>query len=323
VTSLARPNLSGSQAAPDARADGPGPATRSVALVAVLAGTLRPTAWDRSISRSILDLPVDARTTVLNRWRRHTADAARSLGFAVPSLHVLLTRGSTPPAVTDAPDLCNASIKVDQAEFPGTGGALRHAALGLPDDARVLVVSGQQVPLRPLDELLARLFDTGGDLAMCATDDGLPVGLMLTSARLLGAIRETAFSDFKEQALPELAKRFDIRVLHSPRTFAAPIRTMDGYLAALRALAKGDRQVSLSPWTEDWSSSFSVVEPGATVDPSARLHDSVILRGAVVAPGALVVRSVVCPGARVNANDRLVDTLLSARGAKATTGSQT
>lgn len=322
MTSLARPNLSGPQAAPNGRADNAAPGARSVALVAVLAGTLRPTAWDRSIARSILDLPVDAGTSVLNLWRRHTADAARVLGFPAPPLHVLLTRGSTPPTVADAPGLCAASIKVDQAEFPGTGGALRHAALGLPDDARVLVVSGQQVPLRPLDDLLAGLFDTGGDLAMCATDDGLPVGLMLASARLLGAIRETAFSDFKEQALPELAKRFDIRVLRSPRTFAAPIRTMDGYLAALRALSKGDRQVSLSPWTEDWSSSFSVVEPGATVDPSARLHDSVILRGAVVAPGALVVRSVVCPGARVNANERLVDTLLSARGAKATTGSQ-
>jgi hypothetical protein len=321
VTSLARPNLNGHHAETTGRAPGSAVGPRSVALVAVLAGTLRPTSWDRSIARSILDLPVDAGTSVLGLWRRHTASAAATLGFPAPPLHVLATRGSPTPSVTEAPGLCAASVKVDQAEFPGTGGALRHAALGLPDDARILVVSGQQVPLRPLEDILSQLFDTGGDLAMCATADGLPVGLMLASARLLGSIRETAFSDFKEQALPELAKRFDIRVLHAQRSFAAPIRTMDGYLAALRALAKGDRSDSLSPWTEDWSSSFSVIEPGATVDPSARLHDSVVLSGATVGPGALVVRSVVCPGARVSPGERLVDTLLSPRGAKVTTGS--
>jgi NDP-sugar pyrophosphorylase family protein len=35
------------------------------------------------------------------------------------------------------------------------------------------------------------------------------------------------------------------------------------------------------------------VEPGATVSPSARIHDSVVLAGATVEPNAVVVRSVV------------------------------
>ena len=62
-----------------------------------------------------------------------------------------------------------------------------------------------------------------------------------------------------------------------------------------------------NPFAENWCPSFSVVEEGATVHPSAEIHDSVVLRGARVESNAIVVRSLVGPGQVVRRGQRLVD----------------
>jgi NDP-sugar pyrophosphorylase family protein len=52
---------------------------------------------------------------------------------------------------------------------------------------------------------------------------------------------------------------------------------------------------------------FAAVSPESTVEPNTSIVDSVIMEGAVVRAGAIVARSLVCPGATVEANEVVVD----------------
>jgi hypothetical protein len=97
----------------------------------------------------------------------------------------------------------------------------------------------------------------------------------------------------KEQALPVIASTYDVRVVQCRRPTGLSIRTLSDYIAAMRALYQPIRATATDPWAEDWKSTFAIVEPGAAVSPSARIHDSVVLAGATVEAGAVVVRSVV------------------------------
>ncbi|MEC9372787.1 MAG: hypothetical protein VYC34_03050, partial [Planctomycetota bacterium] len=59
---------------------------------------------------------------------------------------------------------------------------------------------------------------------------------------------------------------------------------------------------------------FVVVCPGAEVAPDARLVDTIVMPGAVVRPGVVAARSIICPGAAVEANAELVDVVVSPDG---------
>ncbi len=90
----------------------------------------------------------------------------------------------------------------------------------------------------------------------------------------------------------------------------APIRTLSDYVAALRDLHRTDGQMRTAGFeglAEDWRSTFAIVEPGATVAATARVHDSVVLAGATVEAGAVLVRSLVAPNATVRKDRKTVD----------------
>ena len=129
------------------------------------------------------------------------------------------------------------------------------------------------------------------------------------------SVGEVGFLDFKEQLLPRLAALgHEVRVIQRPTATGIPIRTLDGYLSGLSAYhrrARGVPAVS-DPLGEEWGATFSIVEPGATVDSSATVHDSVVLPGATLQKGAAVVRCVVCPGAVVRAGRTLADQIVQA-----------
>ena len=63
--------------------------------------------------------------------------------------------------------------------------------------------------------------------------------------------------------------------------------------------------------------SFAMAEPGAQVDPKARVHDSVILDGGIVESGAVVVRSLVCAGGVVRKDHKTVDQIIAPASARA------
>ena len=109
--------------------------------------------------------------------------------------------------------------------------------------------------------------------------------------------------------MPQIAKGHDVAVLHRRRPTGMPIRTRQDYILALRYFHsfRLNKATLNDPLAEDWKPSFSITEPGATVHPTARLHDSVLLKGAVVEPGAVLVRSVVCSGAVIRRDQAVID----------------
>jgi hypothetical protein len=87
---------------------------------------------------------------------------------------------------------------------------------------------------------------------------------------------------------------------------------LSDYVQTLRELHRRepDDQNVGDPLAEDWKPTFALSEPGASVDPTARVHDSVVLSGGVVEAGAVVVRSLVCGGGVVWKERRIVDQLV-------------
>jgi hypothetical protein len=129
------------------------------------------------------------------------------------------------------------------------------------------------------------------------------------SCKTLRLIPTTGYVDMKEQALPAIAARYEVAVMHRRRPTGMAVRTLPDYIAALRHYhrRRQGKPALSDPLAEDWHPAFGLVEEGATVDPRAHVHDSVVLKGGVVEGGAVVVRSIVCPGGVVRRDRSAVD----------------
>ncbi|MFM9995269.1 MAG: hypothetical protein ACKVU4_05655 [Phycisphaerales bacterium] len=290
----------------------------------LLGGAVRASELSRGVGRSPLDLPVELGVSLLDLWRAEVSALAEAIGAEDMRVRVLIDADAVEPKTPAPTGRVRVSVERDRDELRGTGGLLRDACAVYADDDLVLVANANQVMLEPLAAQAAALAATGADAALVAHDDGAPVGVMLVRAGAMRVIRDRGFVDFKEQALPQIAARFDVRVSARPRGTAATVRTLDGYIDAVRAHHRllAGRPVSEGPAAEDWIRTFAIVEPGATVDPTARIHDAVILTGATVRPGAVVVRSLVGPGAIVGADETVSDEVVSAEGSARTRGDE-
>jgi hypothetical protein len=144
---------------------------------------------------------------------------------------------------------------------------------------------------------------------------------MLVTCKALRLISEAGYVDMKEQALPQIAARYQVSVLHRRRPTGLPVRSLADYVGALRTYhrRKTGRPAITDPLAEDWRPTFSLVEDGALVDPLASVHDSVVLRGGRLEAGAVAVRSVVCPRAAVRRDAPAVDRLVTADADNANT----
>jgi N-acetylglucosaminyldiphosphoundecaprenol N-acetyl-beta-D-mannosaminyltransferase len=259
----------------------------------LLGGGVRPTPLAMSLSRNVLDLPVGKGKTVLTRWLDEAGIVAQMLGMDHLPVRLLLDREAPEPL--SAGDMVSDCYRLerDTAEYRGTGGLLANIAVEYDDDDTILVGNAAQILLDPLSALLMSLKRTRGVVSLIGHRDGEPSGLMLITCRALRVIPTVGFVDMKEQALPIIASSYDVRVVQCRRPTGLSIRTLSDYIAALRALHQPIRATAMDPWAEDWKSTFAIVEAGAVVSPSARIHDSVVLAGASVEAGAVVVRSVV------------------------------
>ncbi|MEO1008377.1 MAG: hypothetical protein AAFX79_07405 [Planctomycetota bacterium] len=275
----------------DARKDGtaaaPGRPVLSVPgvrQIVLLAGAVRPTTLMRAIGRSVLDLPLHDGRTVGQRWLDDVAEFAVAAGSADdgggpsgrPPVRILIDRDSPPPRSTAAGGV---DVRADDVEFLGTGGVLQRAAQGCT--GRMLIATGGSVLLRSLASIAHELDRANAEVALLAERDGGPTGIMLVECRVLAELRLVGYADFKEQCLPMIAERHAVRVVHSRERAALNIRDTERYLRCLRHLA-GD--------------GFAVVEEGASMDPTARLHEAVALRGSRVEARAIVARSVLGRG---------------------------
>jgi N-acetylglucosaminyldiphosphoundecaprenol N-acetyl-beta-D-mannosaminyltransferase len=275
----------------------------------LLGGGVRPSALVTAIGRSVLDMPLGNGKTVLARWLDEAADVARLLEIDHLPVRLLVDPGGAEPRSVPRDRY---RMERDKSEYRGTGGLLANIAVDYDDDDMILVGNAAQVLLDPLPALWTRLHETRGVVGVVGHRDGEPSGLMLITCRALRLIPKTGFVDMKEQALPNIASKFDVRVLQCRRPTGLPIRSLSDYIAALRALHQPVSAAAIDPWSEDWRSTFAIVEPGAVVSSSVRIHDSVVLAGANVDAGAVLVRSVVA--GTVRRDRKVVDQCVESTG---------
>jgi hypothetical protein len=287
--------------------------SRLKALV-MLSGVIRAKSWLCDIGRSALDLPIDGTRTVLSQWLEQAARLADVPGVGRFAVKVLVDRASPMPesqrlraAVRDSASV-DLHVERDPADFRGTGGVLRDLAQRYHDDDYLLVATGAQILVRPLAEVVTVLAGRCADVAVGRHEDRTPAGVVWVRCGCLRAIPDVGFIDLKEQALPQIARKHRVEVVTLPPV-GTPHRTAGEYLRAVRDfhLRRREDAGAGNPFAENWCPTFSVVEEGATVHPSAEIHDSVVLKGARVGPNAVVVRSLVGPGQVVRRGQRLVD----------------
>jgi hypothetical protein len=133
---------------------------------------------------------------------------------------------------------------------------------------------------------------------------------MLIRCGCLRGLPDVGFVDMKEQGLPQIAGEHVVRVVTRSRATGHSIRNRETYLRALRSWYRPQPEPE-NPFAEDGRSSFALVEDGAEVDPTARIHDSVVLAGARVEAGASVIRSVICPGSVVPRRGTVIEEVSS------------
>ena len=282
--------------------------------VVLLAGSVRSTSYLRAVGRSVLGLPMDEHRTLLDLWREQCEDLAWHADLPQPlAMRAMLDRSTAKPPLVETSPRLQLGFENDPGELRGTGGLVSDVAMGFADDDFLVVVTAAQLMLTPLAELVDKMAGLGGDACVVSHADGTPSSVILIRAGCLRQVSRIGFVDLKEQALPAIAKKHSVRVLDSPMPTALSLRTLAGYVAAVREhherLAGIDSDHD--PFAEDWRSTFQLVERGAQVHRGARVHDSVVLGGARVEDGAVVVRSVVAPGGVVERGQMAVETLVA------------
>jgi hypothetical protein len=289
--------------------NGHGPSLSRLKALVLLGGSVRPTPLSTSIGRSLLDLPLDENGSVLNHWLNHAAELARVAGLDKLPTRVMVDAQSPEPISAAVRFYGTFRVERDQSEYRGTGGVLHDLAKQYDDDDLILVANAAQILLDPLVSLANTLDGKHGDVGVISHRDGTPSGIMLVNCKTLRLIAETGFIDMKEQAMPLIAGKYAVEVVHRRRPTGLPIRTVQDYLTAMRLyhMRRAGKPTLYDPLAEDWQPSFGIVEEGAVVDPTARVHDSIVLRGGVVEAGAVLVRSVVCPSGLVRRDRTLVD----------------
>jgi hypothetical protein len=261
----------------------------------------------------MLDLPVQVTTTVLGRWLEQSQALAERLGRATLPTRVIIDRSAIAPRAEAG---AHVSIERDPEEYRGTGGLLRDLASNYEPDDLLLVANAAQIMLEPLDDLACVLLAGDADVRLVAHEDGEPSGLMLVRCAVLKHLNPIGFVDFKEQFLPRLAGLgHRVGLVMRPSATGLSIRTLDGYIDALRRFHRKSKGLpeEHDAFAERWESTFSIIEDGARVDPSATLQDAVVLRGASVQRRAAAVGSVLCDGAVLGPDGTLVGEVLSTR----------
>jgi hypothetical protein len=305
-------------ATPSNRISLPRPAFPTLRAIILLAGSIRPNSFGLAIQRSMFELPVENTSTILDLWRRQAQDLAQAAGQGALPVRVVLN--SAIPAPLMLPEkglypLAHVQFERDPIDFRGTGGVLRDLAVAYSDDDCLLVANAAQVLLDPLPDLVRRMAALDSDVALISHTDGTPAGLMLVRCASLRQVPEKGFIDMKEQALTRIAAEHVVSVLPRSRPAGLLIRTLPEYIRALRCYHGGARQVEAADaFAEEYQPAFSIVEPGASVHPSARLHDSIILKGGLVEADAVVVRSIVCAGSVLRRGRAAVDSAFSGPG---------
>jgi hypothetical protein len=275
----------------------------------LLSASASRTPLSAAAGRSSLDLPIARGETVLHQWLVQARQLANELGLQPLAVRVLLSRNSMAPR--SATITGQVSVERDLSDYRGDGALLAKLAGEYGDEDLLLVANTEQVVLGDLGRAILSASCEGGMVNLITHEQSIPGGMMLLSCAALRLIPADQHVDLNEQFLPQIAAKHEVRHFAMDTPPALPVRTVDEYVRALACLRCGPGNLP-DPLAETWTSSFSLVESGAEVDKTARLHDSVILAGGRVDAGAVVVRSVVCSGGIVPKDARAVDRIVVA-----------
>lgn len=284
---------------------------RGLEAIILLCGGVRTHDFSRAVGRSILELPVDDDSTILDQW----VHAGAALATAMPGARLAfraITNDKPPKPRLDVAALSLAfHVERDPRELRGTGGVLFDVSEHYPDDARLLVAFGPRILSGSLTAAAGVLAAAEADIALAAHENGAPAGLMLIRAGCLRKLPPVGFVDLYEQGLPLIAQQNSVQVVRRCAGLGGPLRSSREYIAELRAYRDQRSGVAaVDPFAESCFARFAVCEPGSKVAEDAIIHDSVVLAGGRVDGGAVVIRSVVCPGAVVRAGTTIVDQLV-------------
>lgn len=286
--------------------------------VILLAGRVGRNEFADGVGRSVLDLPVDANTTVLDRWIDTLDRFARA--FALPKIHLRVAvdrTGTLPEArVRDAHPMIELEVVRDPEEYRGTAGLVKDLTKGYGEHDQILVATANQIQREPLRDVFQVLWRGDESVSIIPHDGGEFAGVFLLRCARLRDVSDVGFVDLKEQAIPSARGKEPLFVKRRAPGSTLPIRTLAEYIRALRLIHGTPNPDSFvcapeDPFAETWQPVFSIVEPGAQVVPGAVLQDSVVLDGGRVEAGAVVTRSVVCAGGVVGRGQCVLETIVT------------
>jgi hypothetical protein len=276
----------------------------AISEVLLLAGGVRPKGFRAQLGRSVLDLPVSGDRRLMDVWREEIGGLSEYFDLGGGRVRVLIDGVSLPPRAKWASAFgCDVQVERDAGAYRGTGGVLKDACRGTAGEAYVLVMNACQLMCQPLGPLVERLMACGADVSFPIEPSGGAGGVFLVRAGCLAALPDVGFVDFKEQAIPVIAKRHKVRVAELDAASSLPIRSLQDYINAVRHFH--GRQGG------DAGQGLALVEAGARVSGSARLHDSVVLAGGRVDAGAILAGSLVTAGGVVRQGRRVVHGLVT------------
>lgn len=281
-----------------------------VRAVVLLAGSVRATNLRKATDRFVMDLPLNEHKTLLDCWHDHMDDLAFELGLDHLPARVMIDRSSDRPDPTSRPGPTEVKFQRDPGAFRGTGGLVSDVAKEYNDDDFLIVATANQYLLTPLPRLVEAMALKHADVCLLCDKDNRPRGITLIRCGVLRDIASVGFVDLNEQALPEIAKHHSVKVCRYEQPAGMSVRTRQDYLDAVRSCherTNGQCRLSNTQLDEDWCPTFGIVEPGASVDPSAVIHDSVVLAGGRVEADAVLVRSIVGPHGLVSRNESAVE----------------
>ncbi len=285
---------------------------KKLKAIILLGGRVRQSPLSLSIGRSVLDLPLDENGSILNHWASQSSELMQRVGIQSLVVRVMVDQNSHAPTSLDPKYASLVSVERDQSSLRGTGGLIADIAADYADDDLLLVGNATQVLLDPLWAIAAALDHKTGDFTLISHRDGTASGLMLLSCKTVRAIAKAGYIDLKEQALPKIASKHDVRVVHCRQPTGLPLFSFSDYISALQRfhLRKDRRRARNNPLNEETGKKFALIEKGAVVAPDAYLHDAVVLSGATIEPGTAVIRSLVGPNVVLKKGKIVSDQLL-------------
>ena len=293
---------------------------RGLRAVILLAGRVGRNPLADGVVRSVLDLPVGSERTVLDVWSERFGALVGAFGLPRLEVVVAVDRNGTLPRLPQPGKHAGVDFTIvrDSSEYRGTAGVVKDLTREYDEDARVLVVTGNQILREPLADVFAAFGDAGEGVSVVPHAGSDLAAMFLLRCGRLREVADVGFVDLKEQAIPATRDREALSVARRPADSTLPIRTLREYIGALRAIhavsdVPGAATATGNPFAESWKPMFSIVEPGAYVSPGAVLQDAVVLSGGFVEEGAAVARSVVCEHGVVPKGRCVVEKIVTSR----------